>query len=274
MIGFPTNLRPAEEYEQALRNAGCPGEISMGETEAGKFSGEAVIKVATEVEKNNILNMNLSGIADDIAIKEIGAGIYFKIARKSGQNSQGRNLFIRLKGMEWSSTEDDVRKFLEDVSIVELIMTKTPTGRPTGEAFLMLQTEADTQLAKRHNRKYLGRRFVVIEEVFEEQYNLAKQDIDLQVASKASPHNPADYVPGKVLLANLPAGTTEDDIIRFFAVKGDCQVEKVEEINEKGKRSTAVVLMKSEKDVILALSCQNSTLNRMKVRIDKIRKSG
>merc|ERR1719474_2223949 len=121
--------------------------------------------------------------------------------------------------MEWSSTEDDVRKFLEDVSIVELIMTKTPTGRPTGEAFLMLQTEADTQLAKRHNRKYLGRRFVVIEEVFEEQYNLAKQDIDLQVASKASLHNPADYVPGKVLVANLPAGTTEDDIIRSLLSK-------------------------------------------------------
>ena len=49
---------------------------------------------------------------------------------------------------------------------------------------------------------------------------------------------------------------------------------KVEEINETGKRATAVVLMKSEKDVILALTCHNSTLNGMKVRIDKIRKSG
>ena len=27
-------------------------------------------------------------------------------------------------------------------------MTKTPTGRPTGEAYLQLETEADTQLAK------------------------------------------------------------------------------------------------------------------------------
>ena len=33
-------------------------------------------------------------------------------------------------------------------------------------------------LKQRHNRKYLGRRFVVIEEVFEEQYKLAKGDID------------------------------------------------------------------------------------------------
>ena len=76
--------------------------------------------------------MNLSGISDNISIKEIGAGHYFKIARKTCKDSQGRNLFIRLKGMEWTSTEDDVRKFLEGVSIVELIMTKTPTGRPTG----------------------------------------------------------------------------------------------------------------------------------------------
>jgi len=273
MIGFPTDQRSAEEYFQALRSAGCPGDICMGETEAGKFSGEVVIKVDTEAEKNTILNLNLSGISDNIAIKEIGAGAYFKIAKKTSKDSQGRNLFIRLKGMEWTATEEDVRKFLADVSIVELIMTKTSTGRPTGEAFLMLKTEADTELAKRYNRQYLGRRFVVIEEVFEEQYNLAKQDIDLQVASKAIPHNPADFVPGKVMLANVPAGTTEDDIKRFFVEKGDCQVEKVEEINETGKRATAVVLMKSEKDVILALTCHNSTLNGMKVRIDKIRKS-
>jgi len=274
MVGFPTNQNTAAEYEQALKNAGCPGEICMGETESGKFSGEAVIKVDTEAEKNAILNMNLSGISDNISIKEIGAGHYFKIARKTCKDSQGRNLFIRLKGMEWTSSEDDVRKFMEGVSIVELIMTKTPTGRPTGEAFLMLQTEADTELAKRQNRKYLGRRFVIVEEVFEEQYNMAKQNIDLQVASKATPHNPADYVPGKVMLSNLPAGTTEDEIIRFFSVKADCQVEKVEEINETGRRATAVVLMKSDKDVILGLSCQHSTLNRMKVKVDKIRKSG
>ena len=87
----------------------------------------------TEAEKNKILNLNLSGISEGIAIKEIGAGHYFKIARKTCKDSQGRNLFIRLKGMEWTSTEDDVRNFLADVSIAELIMTKTPTGRPTGK---------------------------------------------------------------------------------------------------------------------------------------------
>ena len=108
------------------------GDICMGETEAGKFSGEVVIKVDTEAEKNTILNLNLSGISDNIAIKEIGAGAYFKIAKKTNKDSQGRNLFIRLKGMEWTAAEEDVRKFLADVSIVELIMTKTSTGRPTG----------------------------------------------------------------------------------------------------------------------------------------------
>ena len=92
--------------------------------------------------------MNLSGISEYIAMKEIGAGHYFKIARKTCKDSQGRNLFIRLKGMEWTSTEEDVRNFLEGVSIEELIMTKTPTGRPTGEAFLMLKSEADTEAAK------------------------------------------------------------------------------------------------------------------------------
>jgi len=95
--------------------------------------------------------------------------------KKTCEDLQGGDLFIRIKGLELTSTEDDVRRFLADVSIVELIMSRSDRGKPTGEAFLMLQTEADTEAAMKYDMEYFGSRIVVIEEVFEEQFNLVKQ---------------------------------------------------------------------------------------------------
>ena len=66
-----------------------------------------------------------------------------------------------------------MRDFLSDATVEQVIMTKSPTGRATGEAFVKLASEADTIKAKKKDRQYLGRRFVVIEEVYEEQFNIA-----------------------------------------------------------------------------------------------------
>ena len=100
--------------------------------------------------------------------------------KKSCEDFQGGDLFIRIKGLDLTSTEDDVRSFLADVSIVELIMSRSDRGKPTGEAFLMLQTEADTEAAMKYDMEYFGSRIVVIEEVFEEQFNLVKQMDEIQ----------------------------------------------------------------------------------------------
>merc|ERR1712058_122459 len=97
------------------------------------------------------------------------------IAKKTYSHSQEKNLFIHIKGLDLTSSEDDVRRFLADVSIVEFLMITVCRKRPTGAVYLKLQTELDTELAKRYNKMYLGRHIVFIEVVFEEHYNLAKQ---------------------------------------------------------------------------------------------------
>merc|ERR1719300_401845 len=48
--------------------------------------------------------------------------------KKSCEDFQGGDIFIRIKGFELTSTEDDVRRFLADVSIVELIMSRSDRG--------------------------------------------------------------------------------------------------------------------------------------------------
>ena len=176
LTGLPTQCS-GQAILNALKEAGCPGYICTAETESGKLSGEVVIKLTNEEDKNNVLNYDYKSLFNvDVFSKQVSATIFFKYARKTTKEAGGKNVFIRLKGMEWQTSEEQVRSFLSDCDIVKLIMTKTPTGRPTGEAFIELKTEADTELAKKHNKQYIGRRFVVVEEVFKEQFNMVDDE--------------------------------------------------------------------------------------------------
>ena len=71
---------------------------------------------------------------------------------------------VKLSGLEWRVTERDVRSFLGDCGVRKIVMVKS-SGRPSGDAVVKLETEEDVRKAVRHNRQYLGKRFVVVEEV-------------------------------------------------------------------------------------------------------------
>ena len=152
LMGLPLNL-PGAAVRENIMSAGCPGDICMVETEAGKLTGEAVIKLATREELETVLSFSFRQFGwDTVTAKEVSSAVYFKYARRSDNEKNGSNVYIRLKGMEWSVTEEAIKQFLSDCRIARIIMTKTPTGRPTGEAFVQLESEADTDLAKKHNR--------------------------------------------------------------------------------------------------------------------------
>ena len=71
---------------------------------------------------------------------------------------------MKLSGLEWRATERDVRCFLGDCGVRKIVMVKS-SGRPSGDAVVKLETEEDVRKAVSHNRQYLGKRFVVVEEV-------------------------------------------------------------------------------------------------------------
>ena len=170
---LPAKVSGANVY-QALANAGCPGYISTVDDEAGKYDGAVVIKLDNEEDKTYVLNYDYKKLFDvDVEAEEVDEAAFFKFATKFERDESGNNVFIRLKGMEWTTSEDQVRNFLKDCVIDELIMTKTPTGRPTGEAFIKMKTEDDSIRAKALDNERLGSRFVVVDEIFEEQFNKA-----------------------------------------------------------------------------------------------------
>jgi len=149
-------------------------------------------------------------------------------------------------------------------------LTKTPTGRATGEAYVKLKTEADTEIAKKKNRQYLGRRFVVIEEVYEQQFKIADGAIEAsptKIARKIGP-----FEKETILLKNLPVNADPKGIVNFLKTKGDCEVEEVVEVDN--AKHVARVRCRSEKDATKGVTCNNSTYNQNPITVEKIPISG
>ena len=95
--------------------------------------------------------------------------------------------FIKLRGLPWSCTEEDIITFLNGIKITErslnqqinqpdamngespeennrikpaVYLTTNSEGRPSGEAFIEVESDADVEIAKtRHNAK-IGQRYI------------------------------------------------------------------------------------------------------------------
>ena len=80
------------------------------------------------------------------------------------------NAFLKLSGLVWSATEAEIFNFLADCEVMEVVITNNEWGKPTGDAFVRLESKADVEAAMAHNRKYLGARYVVIEEIEESMF--------------------------------------------------------------------------------------------------------
>eukprot|EP00092_Neocalanus_flemingeri_P079351 GFUD01098856.1.p2 GENE.GFUD01098856.1~~GFUD01098856.1.p2 ORF type:complete len:130 (-),score=41.29 GFUD01098856.1:318-707(-) len=85
------------------------------------------------------------------------------------ENSK-ENVFLTLNGLVWSATEDDIKIFLHDCRISEVVITTIESGKPSGNALVHLENKADVQKARAHNREYLRERFVIIEQIEESQF--------------------------------------------------------------------------------------------------------
>eukprot|EP00091_Calanus_sinicus_P002622 TRINITY_DN12712_c0_g1_i4.p1 TRINITY_DN12712_c0_g1~~TRINITY_DN12712_c0_g1_i4.p1 ORF type:complete len:124 (+),score=35.62 TRINITY_DN12712_c0_g1_i4:191-562(+) len=79
--------------------------------------------------------------------------------------------FVKLGSLSWEATEEDIKTFLDGCKIGEVIITKNERGQSSGNAFVCLESKADVQKAKSYNRKYLGKRWVTVDEIGEDECN-------------------------------------------------------------------------------------------------------
>ncbi|XP_032791605.1 heterogeneous nuclear ribonucleoprotein H2 isoform X1 [Daphnia magna] len=122
---------------------------------------------------------------------------------------------VRLRGLPWAVTDDDILKFFEDSNIVGgaagIHMTYTREGRPTGEGYLELGCEEDVERALTKHNEHLGPRYI---EVFRSK----RSEMEWMVKRSGPPNAAAPSSDDDcfVRLRGLPFGCSKEEIAQFF----------------------------------------------------------
>ncbi|CAD7695209.1 unnamed protein product [Ostreobium quekettii] len=128
----------------------------------GRSTGEAYVQLESEV--------SAGGAMQELNCKHMGRR-YIEIFEASesdlspgGEGRGSLGYVLRLRGLPYSSTRDDVDKFFEGVEIQKgeegVVFSCTASGRPTGEAYVEFASEeAQLEAMKRH-KEHMGSRYV------------------------------------------------------------------------------------------------------------------
>ncbi|XP_065756501.1 heterogeneous nuclear ribonucleoprotein H2 isoform X7 [Phocoena phocoena] len=132
-------------------------------------------------------------------------------------STEGREGFVvKVRGLPWSCSADEVMRFFSDCKIqngtsgIRFIYTRE--GRPSGEAFVELESEDEVKLALKKDRETMGHRYV---EVFKS--NSVEMD---WVLKHTGPNSPDTANDGFVRLRGLPFGCSKEEIVQFFSGRG------------------------------------------------------
>jgi len=124
-----------------------------------------------------------------------------------------QHFVVKARGLPWSCTANEMIKFFNDVDILNgeegVHFTLNKEGRPSGEAFVELTSQADLDKALTHNNEHIGKRYI---EVKEGAYSEMEWVVNRQSTSgqQASVHD------GVVRLRGLPYNCSKQDIAEFF----------------------------------------------------------
>jgi len=253
-----------EEIGEFLVGCEVAENVEIIYNEAGKPSGDAVVKLSSKKDLERALSYkNKSLLERYVNVEEINEETYKTLSKKLEKVDGEENAFIMLRGLVWTATEKDIKTFLHDCKVKEVVITLNEGGKPSGNAYIHLESEEDVEKAKAHNRQYLGKRFVIVEEIYESQYARETKTVGL--------HNETKKVFSKteLRLSNLPLTSNEKDIQSFLK---DCKYKQIRILKTKaGKPSgEAIVETESSDDLVRGLICNNSTLDGRPIAVDRV----
>nr|XP_022335060.1 heterogeneous nuclear ribonucleoprotein H-like [Crassostrea virginica] len=114
---------------------------------------------------------------------------------------------VKLRGLPYSATNEDVRKFLKGVNVVgDLHFVDSRDGKPSGICYLKIKAE-DKRKAQRLHLDTIGSRYIEV-------FLMPSSEID-EIPSSGTPSS-KDSVNTIVKIRGLPYSYTRQDIIDFF----------------------------------------------------------
>ena len=137
-------------------------------------------------------------------------------------------LTLKMRGLPFSATEQDVKNFFHPVNVKEIRLVQTAKGRPSGRAFVDFYNESDLKQSLKHHKEYMNNRYV---ELFVDEgpsvtkkgatdEGLKQQQLSrhYELSSKSEDENLLDS--GRLFVRNLPYSITEEDITKLFEKYG------------------------------------------------------
>lgn len=128
-----------------------------------------------------------------------------------GGGDQDDGNIVKLRGLPWSATTDDIVKFFRGCKILNgklgVHMTSSREGRPSGEAFVELEDAEDLELALQKDREHIGNRYIEV-------FKVNKAEMDWVIKRSGSTYGAIED--GCVRLRGLPFGCSKEEIAQFF----------------------------------------------------------
>ncbi|VDN06641.1 unnamed protein product [Thelazia callipaeda] len=136
-------------------------------TSMGRASGECYVELldkaaAEEAKRFDKEEMNNRYIeVFSVTENEVAWMTRHNVIRK-GDEEVPYNFVVRLRGIPFSATDNDVKEFFDGLEVADVVIDKEPGGRPSGEAFVRFASKQHAEMALERNRNNMGSRYVEV----------------------------------------------------------------------------------------------------------------
>ncbi|XP_056619287.1 RNA binding motif protein 12Bb [Triplophysa dalaica] len=201
--------------------------------------------------------------------------------------SERDGVYLKLNGMPYSATKENVRNFFEGLQIEDMLFLRNHRGTFNGQAFVLFVTAEDAIEGLKRDRKYMGPRYIQVTRCSEEQWLMAgglvkpdgskRQSLDRTRSQSPASYRSRSRSPTSdeycVLFENLAIGiekrelrallnpiSLKDDQIIIFAQKQD------------DRTKSAIVVFRNLTDYCAGLAHHKDTLVNRAVYVSPISK--
>ncbi|KAM6126101.1 RNA-binding protein 12B isoform 1-T2 [Pterocles gutturalis] len=211
-------------------------------------------------------------------------------SRKDPHPFNPDDLYLFLRGIPYSATEDEVRAFLSGINVDGVILIKHRNGLNNGDCLVKFATPGDALEGLKRHRQYMGQRFIEISPSTEKRWIErggrvdVPNEIDCFLCEDRSPRSSVYMHSRKhshsrsprrqrtrsrsppsqeyyIHLRNLSTNVEKRDLRDFFADLDICS-KQIKLLMDKHQRRTrdAFVMLRSERDYQAALGCHRKVL--------------
>ncbi|KAL4479869.1 hypothetical protein ABPG74_020385 [Tetrahymena malaccensis] len=239
--GLPYSAREPEIYELLKNIRIYKEDIAFLYDSEGKFSGEAYVRVYSQLDKQEALCYNLNKVEGrfveifETTENEFNRAKISQFPEKRNQDDELPNEtqfdlnkivtegagVVRIRGLPYSCTEEDIKKFFKGLTILQGgIKRAILGGRPGGECFVIFQTKDDAHKALNFHMEKIHNRFieVFLATVKEFENYMAHNFVNsAPVYSKDNmPNIPPEKRKSTLMVMGMPFSVTKQKILEFF----------------------------------------------------------